>query len=637
MLHKNMFSFGARLSLTNWKNLLERYNDLNSKTEELQEYLSQLFNDCFPLVTVKMRASDPPWMTPVTKLLMDEKEKHYKRNHFKYIAAREAVRTHIRKSKKNFIQEKLYSATSPKDTWNVVKHLNNKRKAKSKLTTENAQKIFDEFNSVFLPEDVDEIWPLLRSGELDDSGGVTVEIFEEFEVFRMLTQFKKDVPGPDGLPGRILRKFAYELAEPLKLIFNESIRQGTFPECWKKANVIPVPKNEKDFRPISLLSNISKVFERLVLHKYILPSLGPRFDDSQYGFLPSPHAGTCTALTYLRNWSLTMLEQKGGYIRNLLVDYSKAFDKLSHKVIMERLKTETGLPTLLLNWCQSYLTNRKQRLLYNNNEYTNYADVTSGVPQGSVLGPIFFVVVMRSLKPVSDRSIMTKFADDVTVSHHVYSNEIDQIQSEMNHITEWSAENSLKLNTKKTYIFNVSFAKNVPESQLIVDGNILQSVEEVKLLGVTFCSDLKWKCHLDSILKKCKQGMYAVSILKQFGADAKSIWMAYSATVMCFITYCYPTFCDISDSALAPFEKIDKKMKMLCGGKYMTLKSLRARLDSTCERLARKAVQIGHHPLHQFCVERNATSMTLRKRQKFQPVPSKRAIARNSFPKFFNF
>ncbi len=205
------------------------------------------------------------------------------------------------------------------------------------------------------------------------------------------------------------------------------------PSSFKLANVVPIPKCNKpqsvtDFRPISLSPVISKIFEKIVVTKYILPFVSRHVSTSQFAYISRPGSGATSALVITYHRIVDFLDKPSGAVRLLSTDFTKAFDKLLHSRIIATC-VDFQLPPFVTRWIMSFLTGRKQRVFVNGTT-SSWIDVTSGIPQGSTLGPILFCMAVNSLSHICPNSCMVKYADDVSIFHFVRDSSQDQLQLE---------------------------------------------------------------------------------------------------------------------------------------------------------------------------------------------------------------
>ena len=237
------------------------------------------------------------------------------------------------------------------------------------------------------------------------------------DIIAIISSFKsKASTGHDGVSSKLVKDLKYALAFPLSIIINNSLAKGLVPNMAKLAKIIPIykakdKKNISNYRPISLLPVISKILEKIV-HRNLYTFLEKNkfMYASQYGF--RKNRSTVNAITELVCHITNAIENKQNTV-SVILDLSKAFDTIDHKMLLHKLEFY-GVRGLALNWFQSYLTDRKQYVLYNNVQ-SQTLDITCGVPQGSVLGPILFLVYVNDIANCLTHSKLISFADDTTV------------------------------------------------------------------------------------------------------------------------------------------------------------------------------------------------------------------------------
>ena len=295
-------------------------------------------------------------------------------------------------------------------------------------------------------------------------------------------------------------------------LFNLSISSGTFPTKWKLSSVVPIHKSSdkgssKNYRPISLLPILSKLLEKHVyglLSKHL--QLSEPIYDSQFGFQQGKST-TTALLETTHNW-LQLLES-GSDVGAIFFDFKKAFDSVPHRALIDKLKG-INLNPLLLHWIQSYLSGRSQQVLVNG-EKSDPLPVLSGVPQGSVIGPLLFLIYIDGIKttPLSGESHLTLYADDMLLLYRPITSIADfaLLQQDIDSISDWVDKNYLQFNVQKCKFMHITRKTKCsqPASHLTLYGQPLERVNTYKYLGLLLSSDLSWTQHISNICTKAKK------------------------------------------------------------------------------------------------------------------------------------
>ena len=290
-----------------------------------------------------------------------------------------------------------------------------------------------------------------------------------------------------------LQKFLTSLKHRLPPLLNGNLQ--IFLQSQKRPPP-PPPKEKDDLRPISLTSCISKVLEEFVI-EWILEDIGHKIDPKQFGCLHGSSTTLCL-LDMFHSW-LSKLDTDGCSLRIVLLDFSKAFDRINLNVLITKL-IDMGLRRCLIPWLCDFLSNRRQRVKLEDS-ISEWAQVNAGVPQGTKLGPILFLVMVNDLTTLqSDR---WKYVDDLTISEVIPKHSQSNMQHELDYISNWCEGNYMKLNPKKCKELRVHFQRALPDlAQLTIDGTPLEMISSYKLLGLQIQNDLKWNEHVDIITKK---------------------------------------------------------------------------------------------------------------------------------------
>ncbi|XP_040286085.1 uncharacterized protein LOC120999281, partial [Bufo bufo] len=302
--------------------------------------------------------------------------------------------------------------------------------------------------------------------------------------------------GPDGIHPKLLKELSGELAKPLTDLFNQSLATGVVPEDWKLAKVVPIHKKGSreesgNYRPVSLTSIVGKLMETILKERIVehLKSHGLK-DEKQHGFTSGRSCQT--NLIDFFDW-VTKTKDGGGAVDIASLDFSKAFDTVPHRRLINKLQS-LGLDSHIVEWIRQWLRDRQQRVVVNG-VYSDQGRVTSGVPQGSVLGPILFNIFISKIAEGLDGKVCL-FADDTKICNRVdVPGGIHQMEKDLGKLEEWSKIWQLKLNVDKCKIRHLG-RKN-PRAEYKISDTVLTSVSEERDLGVIISEDLKVgrQCH----------------------------------------------------------------------------------------------------------------------------------------------
>ncbi|MCI4378954.1 hypothetical protein PGIGA_G00222290 [Pangasianodon gigas] len=298
--------------------------------------------------------------------------------------------------------------------------------------------------------------------------------------------------GPDGIPGRVLRACAEQLAGIFTDIFNLSLAQTVVPACFKTTSIVPVPKHSSpaclnDYHPVALTLIVMKCFERLVL-AHLKTCLPPTLDPHQFAY--RSNRSTEDAVSTALHCVLSHLENKNTYARMLFVDFSLAFNTVIPSKLITKLG-DLGISPSLCTWIMDFLTNRPQNVRSGHNCSTTITDNT-GAPQGCVLSQFLYSLFTHDCKPVYGSNSIIKFADDTTVIGLISDNDESDYRAEVEHLAAWCTDNNLLLNTSKTKELIVDFRKekSVPHDPIHINGMAVERVSSFKFLGTHISENL---------------------------------------------------------------------------------------------------------------------------------------------------
>jgi len=326
--------------------------------------------------------------------------------------------------------------------------------------------------------------------------------------------------GYDKISSKLLKVLATAIKYPPSLIINKSLETGTVPKSLKLAKIIPIYKSKdkslmSNYRPISLLPSISKILEKIVHHRvYKFCTNQGILYNSQYGF--RPNHSTINAVTHFMADIITAIENNQCTVA-VLLDLSNAFDTIDHNILLRKLEYY-GIRGVALEWFRSYLSDRTQYVSYKDVN-SDYANLTCGVPQGSVLGPLLFIIYTNDLPKCLLHSNCILFADDTTVykSSSNIRELINSIENDLASLHDWFCANKLSLNVSKTnfILFSPkSNDKNVGITKINLGIQSIQRVNSAKFLGIYIDDELQWDEHINHIYRKLASGCYAVNATK---------------------------------------------------------------------------------------------------------------------------
>ena len=336
-----------------------------------------------------------------------------------------------------------------------------------------------------------------------------------YEVNKQLNSIRNDCStGHDHLPVYYLKLASQYIVSPLTHIINECIAQNKFPSSWKIGRISPIPKindplKNSDFRPVSALPILSKVYERLVLSQLVEHiESSTLYKETMSGF----RKGHSTAVVLLKlKDDILKAMKKGEITLAVFTDYSKAFDTVDFQVLLNKLH-RLGFPKKFLIWTYSYLEGRQQFVQIDDRK-SGLLPVAFGVPQGSILGPVLFNLYMADLQDEKSDCNYLQYADDTSLYQHCKVKNLDKcgedIGRELTRAYGWSTSSNLVLNPDKTkmMIFSttqMSKTHNLSSLDLVklsINGRNIERKRSWKVLGVEFNEHLKWNAHLEEVIR----------------------------------------------------------------------------------------------------------------------------------------
>ena len=413
-----------------------------------------------------------------------------------------------------------------------------------------------------LPENIE---PIDGISLLTDISITEQEIMDQLSILDTNKSY-----GDDNISPMFLKKSGDKLLKPLKILFNLSMSSSTFPKLWKIANVLPLyKKGPKDimnnYRPVSLLSILGKVFERIIF-KHVFNHFRSNFLISiwQSGFLPG--SSTVTQLLEL-HYQFCKAVSDNKEIRVVFLDISKAFDRVWHKGLLFKLK-KWGISGPLLAWFQSYLTDRFQRVIING-QRSHLSKIKAGVPQGSVLGPLLFLVFINDLTDVINHCKIRLFADDTCLFITVDNNRdisARLINTDLKAIELWANKWLVSFSAPKTKSMIISYKTDLENHPPIYLHDIqIETVKKHKHVGLWFESNLWWHFHINDIFVKASKRLNVLKYYK-FKLNRDTLERFYLVFIRPIIEYADVVWTGAHISDLCKLDKLQVEALRICTG-----------------------------------------------------------------------
>ena len=563
--------FNQVLNNADWSGVLSSDNPCEAYSLFINKYLT-LLNQTIPEKTVRFNKNKhkiQPWIT--RGILKSHKTKNklfnklqgyhnqlfYKIKLDEYTAYRNIYNNVIRMAKKNYWHDQFeQSIGNMKETWKNINLVTNRSNKKANFPDIFVHKnkelkckldIANELNDYFT-----NIGPTLANA-ITSTQDINIEVnipnsfmltpASSLEIIQIIDKFKpKTSRGYDGISSKLLKNTILSVITPITHIMNLSLEHGVFPTDMKLAKVIPIFKKGnnqlfQNYRPISLLPVFSKVLEKLVYKRlYQFLKTHKLLNTSQYGF--QKHKSTDLAILDLQNRIIDNAS-KNQWSLGIFLDLSKAFDTLDHSILLKKLE-KYGIRGTSLKWFRSYLSQRNQYTEYMT-EHSRKSILTCGVPQGSILGPLLFLIYINDLVSTCTHCHPVLFADDTNLLlndskiEHLIAKSNNQLQA----ISQWFASNKLSLNIDKTKCMLFPPSKNHTPDQpciITINNNQIEVVNQIRFLGVLIDNLLTWTPHIDNIIKKLSQIIGILTRIKN-QVPKNTLKLIYNALVLPYLSY----------------------------------------------------------------------------------------------------
>ena len=568
-------NFNLEIANINWSNIVSNEQDVNQSFNLFEHKINELIDKYIPLIkTTKkdLKQQLKPWITLDIQKSIARREKLRK----KYIKAKnfeikeeyhkkyKDLRNHIvmlcRQSKKNYYQNYFTeNANNIRNTWKGIKtiiNIKDNRKTQptsliiDKEITNDPKKIANEFNKYFSSIASQLQNKIYKEGcdfskylENSNEHNFFIKPTNKHELIIIINKIiTNKASGPHSVPNDILHLIKQNITEPLAEIINLSFVNGTYFNNLKISKVLPFYKDKgsklecKNYRPISLLSNINKIIEKIMYNR--LYNFLEKFNciyENQFGF--RSHHSTNHALISLTEDIRNAIDDNK-FACGVFIDLQKAFDTVDHEILLKKLE-HYGIRGISNNWFRSYLTNRKQFVSINGFD-SNEVIMKLGVPQGSVLGPLLFLIYINDLNIAIKYCKTTHFADDtnLVLTNHSPKKLQKQLNIDLRLLTSWLRANKISLNSSKTELI-IFRHPNKPlnyDFKIKINGKKLIPSRFVKYLGILIDSNLNWSFHIEVLTTKLSRAIGMLSKIRHY-VSKNTLRMIYFGIFSSLLTY----------------------------------------------------------------------------------------------------
>ena len=563
---QTMKKFISQIKTIDWSEVLQCDNGLVAFEIFHNKYL-KLYNSMFPLKRVKLAYKTRKlWLTNGLKKAIQIKNSLYIKSMKSkccedistYKEYKRLLNKLLKEAERSHYESLLISnKANMRKLWFIIKDVINKKKMTNipksfqfgNNTTSDKNVISKKFNGYFvnIGHDLERSIPSDSTDPLsyiktDCVNSMAVKNVEESEVQRLVKTLKNTSTGWDGIHSNVIKGSLSVILKPLTHVLNLSITQGTFPDSMKLARVIPIFKSGKEilitnYRPVSILPVYSKLFERLMYDR-IMDFITKQnlLYKYQFGFRNN-HSTSMALITLIDNIMSSI--DKGNMVLGVFLDFKKAFDTVNHSILLQKLH-RYGIRGIAYKWIENYLSNRLQYVEFDGSE-SKKSLVKCGVPQGSILGPLLFLIYINDITTVSDCLLPIIFADDTNVflNGKNLNEMIHKMNAELRKLVKWLNANKLSLNIGKTQymIFRSKNKKVQSHDDVLINGTVVDQVNNTKFLGVHIDSCFTWERHILSVRTKTAKGIGIINKARSM-LGIKTLKTLYYSFVYPHLTYC---------------------------------------------------------------------------------------------------
>jgi len=536
-------------------------------------------------------ACNKPWINRTIKQIRRRKQKCYnlaKRTksstHWnEYKLLKKQMQQECRKAHNNYMHRIIYEPYQTGRKKKFFQHIKSLRRdskeiptlekdgkaystdfAKANVLNQYFYSVFTQDDSTTPPEMGNILYPDMSTIEVDTAG--IAKLLLEIDPYK--------ATGPDKIPPRLLKELSYEISPCLSLVFRASLKQAVLPSDWKTALVTPLFKkgsrcNPCNYRPISLTSVCCKVLEHII-YSSIMSHLTTFniISECQYGFR-AKRSAELQLIRTIHDFAFNLNNKVQTDV--IMLDFCKAFDKVSHRFLLHKLHYY-GVRGPVLQWISAFLNGRTQSVVYNGSTSTP-VNVTSGVPQGTVLGPLLFLVYINDL-PDRIVSSCSLFADDCLLYRKIY-NKADQevLQQDLQYLQEWADKWLMTFNVNKCEILQISLNHSIMHYSYLLYDQPLKLVNEARYLGIMIDSKLNFNTQVHLV---CKKANNALSFLKRnlYSCQREVKAEAYQIYVRPILEYATCAWAPHTQSNIDKLEAVQRRAARFVTGDFRLTSSV---------------------------------------------------------------
>lgn len=534
-------------------------------------------NKLVPLTRRSGNRKYPVWYTKGLINIIKEKFKAHSRwkkygnlrdyDEFSLLRARQCLEQ--KKCFNNYVQAAEFNVkTNPKYFWTYIKALRGSSSYPKRLTYKNVcysdgKEICDAFNDFF-----HSVFSAQHSSYSDSSENcndtncntiISLQVSLQTVEGSLKSLNVDKGAGCDGIPAAFWKGCTNSLAEPIHIIFNRSLKEGIFPEAWKRAHIVPIHKkgtraNVENYRGISILNILGKLFEKIV-YDCIYPYIATGVPNTQHGFMR--RRSTTSNLACFTSYLLKNTD-RGGQVDVIYTDFEKAFDRVDHVILLNKL-FRLGIRGDLLRWIKSYLSNRSQAVVVGGYR-SDFIEIPSGVPQGSHLGPLFYNAYLFDIHESFINSEHLMYADDKKIFLKIKSiSDCELLQADLDNLTKYYNTNKITVNVNKCQCISYSRKIHPVNFQYNFNGIIINRVKIVRDLGVIFDNKLSFSEHIDFVTTKAFKNLGFVIRSCKIFKDVGSIKSVYFAYVRSILEYACPIWSPFYIIYVSQLERLQQK------------------------------------------------------------------------------